>query len=222
MAARIERLIQDQNLNGAGAVSGKAKKCGAGGGRKPLGDLSNAGKPINQAGGKKALDASLNRHFKQINASEKSVTARRKALSDISNSLVKPHVREIRGKHSLKPLREEPLDHNAIAEERMSHNHKECIKSQFGARDVHHFFDMVGLDHDLDDGLTVSTELSKMKSESTHIELEEVPEVLPGVECLSAQPGSPEHCSTPKLSSCNTMWDKFEVAFKLVESPQLK
>ncbi|RYR37657.1 hypothetical protein Ahy_A09g042519 isoform B [Arachis hypogaea] len=252
MAARIERLVQDRNLNGAGAgaVSGKAKKFGAGGGRKPLGDLSNAGKPINQAGGKKALDVSFNRHLKQINASEKSLTARRKALSDISNSVVEPHVREIRGKHSLKPLREEPLDHNAIAEERMSHNHKECIKSKSGAMDVHHFLKMVGLEHgncyicililcitgcnlvylffdfiilsDSDDDLTVSTELHKMKSESARIELEEVPEVFPGLDCVSAHPGSPEHCNTPKLSSCGTMWDEFEVDFKLIESPKLK
>ncbi|KAL1296444.1 hypothetical protein HN51_057132 [Arachis hypogaea] len=224
MAARIERLVQDRNLNGAGAgaVSGKAKKFGAGGGRKPLGDLSNAGKPINQAGGKKALDVSFNRHLKQINASEKSLTARRKALSDISNSVVEPHVREIRGKHSLKPLREEPLDHNAIAEERMLHNHKECIKSKSGAMDVHHFLKMVGLEHDSDDDLTVSTELHKMKSESARIELEEVPEVFPGLDCVSAHPGSPEHCNTPKLSSCSTMWDEFEVDFKLIESPKLK
>ncbi|CAL0320476.1 unnamed protein product [Lupinus luteus] len=67
MATRTGRLFQDQNLNahvnGIGTVSGKAdftgQSKGRTGGRKPLGDLSNAGKPINQAGGKKALDGSL-------------------------------------------------------------------------------------------------------------------------------------------------------------------
>ncbi|KAJ1384988.1 hypothetical protein SESBI_42055 [Sesbania bispinosa] len=67
MATRTGRLFQDQNLNahvnGAGIVPGKAdftgQRKGRAGGRKPLGDLSNAGKPINQVDGKKAFDGSL-------------------------------------------------------------------------------------------------------------------------------------------------------------------
>lgn len=127
-------LILDTGA-GAGTVSGKADFTGQrkdrAGGRKPLGDLSNAGKTINQAGGKKALDGSLkpakpsvsqastqlksnknltvimndeavNAKAKAANkASEKSHTGSRKALSDISNS-GKPHVPEIRNKNTLK------------------------------------------------------------------------------------------------------------------------
>ena len=181
----ISRLILDAGA-GAGTVSGKAdfmgQRKGRAGGRKPLGDLSNAGKPINQAGGKKALDGSLNlgkpsvtqpsKQLKSNNltvimndeavsakaknlessritankASEKSRTGSRKALSDISNS-GKPRVPEIKNKNSLKPLREEPLHPSAIAEEQFLHNHQECIKSQFGAVDVHHFLKTVGLEN---------------------------------------------------------------------------
>ena len=81
-------------------------------------------------------------------ASEKSRTGSRKALFDISNS-GKPHFLEIKNKNSLKPssLREEPLDPNAIAEEQFLHNHRECIKSQFEAVDVHQFFKTVGLEN---------------------------------------------------------------------------
>ncbi|KAL4315198.1 hypothetical protein AHAS_Ahas15G0161100 [Arachis hypogaea] len=152
-------------INQAGAVSGKAKKCGAGGGRKPLGDLSNAGKPINQAGGKKALhvsvdsrlltqernlkgavsgkakkcgkkalDVSINRH------SEKSVTARRKALSDISNSVVEPP----------------PLDFDVFEELGMLHDHSKCIKYMLSN------FSPLG-----------EAELLSEESESPHIEVEE-------------------------------------------------
>ncbi|KAK7270470.1 hypothetical protein RIF29_23638 [Crotalaria pallida] len=60
MATRTGRLSHDQNLNVRvnGTFPGKADFTGQtkarAGGRKPLGDLSNAGKPINQA-----LDGSL-------------------------------------------------------------------------------------------------------------------------------------------------------------------
>lgn len=245
MAARTGRLLQNQNLNvhvnGTGTVSGKAdltgQRKGRARGRKPLGDLSNAGKPINQFDGKKALDGSLNtgKPFagqapegdKRIvsKTSEKTLTGSRKALSDISNCR-KPHVPEIKNKKTLKlsPLTEEPLHPSAIAEEQMLHDHRKCIKSQF-ENDVHQFFKTVGLEDDSDDHMTISSELSAIsklkKSETAYMELEEIPEQLPEVQSLSVLYGSPAtHCKTPSLSSYR-MWHDSPVNFKLIESPKL-
>nr|ACU23182.1 unknown [Glycine max] len=253
MATRTGRLFQNQNLNvhvnGGGAVSGKAdltgqRKVGAGG-RKPLGDLSNAGNLINQFDGKKALDGSLNtgkpsasvsqapklhksknlESDKRIPASEKLLTRGRKVLSDISNS-GKPQVPEIKNKKTLKPI-EESLPPSAIAEEQILHDHKKCIQSQFETADVHQFFKTVGLDDDSDDHMEISFDLSaisKLKFESAYLELEEVTEWLPEVHSLFAlHGGSPTvvHCKTPGLSSYRTMWNDFTVNFKLIETPKL-
>ncbi|XP_027364663.1 uncharacterized protein LOC113871760 [Abrus precatorius] len=253
MAAQTSRLFQDQNrsANNAGeeTFSGKAdfagqRKAGAGA-RKPLGDLSNAGKPVNQVHGKKVLDGSIDRGKPSISqsskplkskilennkrtarkASEKSLTGCRKALSDISNS-GKPHVPEIKNKISLKSssLTEESLHPNAIAEERILHNHQECIKSQFETAQVHQFFKTVGLEDDSDDHMTISFELPalcKLKSENECFELEEVPERLPVVQSLSAQTGSPAHCKTPSIPSSCSIWNDIAVNFKLIETPKL-
>lgn len=153
---------------GGGTVSEKADLTGQrkvrAGGRKPLGDLSNAGNLINHFDGKKGLDGSLYtgkpsvsqaqapklhksknlESDKRIPASEKSLTRSRKALSDISNS-GKPQVPEIKNKKTLKPL-EESLPPSAISEEQILHDHKKCIKSQFETADVHQFFKTVGLE----------------------------------------------------------------------------
>ncbi|KAK7357298.1 hypothetical protein VNO80_16582 [Phaseolus coccineus] len=253
MAARNGRLLLNQNLNvhvhGAGSVSGKAdlpgQRKGRAGGRKPLGDLSNAGNLINQFDGKKALDGSLNIGKPSVNkapklqksknletdkriankASEKLLTGSRKALSDISNS-GKPQVPELKNKHTLKPssLIEESLPPSAIAEERILHDHKECIKSQFENADVHQFFKTVGLEDDADDHMAMTFELpaiSKLKSESAYFELEEIPEWLPERQSLSALHGSPTNCKTPGLSSYRTMWSDSTVNFKLIETPKL-
>ncbi|QCE08159.1 protein PATRONUS 2-like isoform X1 [Vigna unguiculata] len=253
MAARTGRLLQNQNLNvhanGAGSVSGKAdlpgQRKGRAGGRKPLGDLSNAGNLTNQFDGKKAHDGSLNIGKPSVNqapklqksknletekriankASGKSLTGSRKALSDISNS-GKPQGPEIKNKHTLKPslLIEESLPPSAIAEERILHDHKKCIKSQVETADVHHFFKTVGLEDDADDHMAISFELSaisKLKSESAYLELEEVPERLPEMQSLSAMHGSPANCKTPGLSSYRTMWNDSTVNFKLIETPKV-
>lgn len=254
MTTRAARILQNQNINvhanGAGTVSGKADLAGQkkarAGGRKPLGDLSNAGNPINQFDGKKALDGSLNKGKPSVSqaskllmsknvesdkriatkASEKSLTGSRKALSDISNS-GKPIVPEIKNKNTLKPslLIEESLHPSAIAEEQILHDHKKCIKSQFEAADMHQFFKTVGLEDDSNDHVPISFELSaisKRKSESAYLELEEVPERLPEVQFLSALPGSPAtHCKTPSLSSYRTLWNDSTVNFKLIETPKL-
>lgn len=243
MAARTGRMLQNQNLNvhvnGAGTVSGKADLTGQrkarAGGRKPLGDLSNAGKPINQFDGKKALDGSLITGKPSVGqapesdkrivgkSSEKSRTSSRKALSDISNSR-KPHVPDIKNRKTLKlsSLTEEPLNPSAIAEEQILHDHKKCIQSQFETADVHQFFKTVGLEDD--DHMRISSELSAIsklkKSDNAYMELKEVPEQLPEVQSLSALCGSPTHCKTPSLSSYPSMWNDSIVNFRLIESPK--
>ncbi|XP_015965282.1 uncharacterized protein LOC107489014 isoform X2 [Arachis duranensis] len=103
----VDSRLLVQERNLKGAVSGKAKKCG-----------------------KKALDVSINGH------SEKSVTARRKALSDISNSVVEPP----------------PLDFDVFEELGMLHDHSKCL-SNFSPLS--------------------EAELLSDESESPHIELEE-------------------------------------------------
>lgn len=161
------RLILDGGV-GAGTIPGKEGHGKARvGGRKPLGDLSNAVKPIKQVDGKKA-NGSLNTVSKSLKsknttvinneavsakaknvgsnkrtaskATEKSHNGGRKALSDISNS-GKPRVPEITNKSNLKSS----LCLSAIAEEEIFHNHQECIKSQIETVDMHHFFKTVGL-----------------------------------------------------------------------------
>ncbi|RDY12945.1 hypothetical protein CR513_02198 [Mucuna pruriens] len=254
MAARTGRLLQNQNLNvhvnGAGTVSGKdftGQRKARAGGRKPLGDLSNAGNLINQFDGKKTLDGSSNTGKTSVSqapkllksknlesdkriaskASEKSLTRSRKALSDISNS-GKQHVPEIKNKNTLKlsSLIEESLHPSAIAEEQILHDHKKCIKSQFETAHVNQFLKTVGLEDDSDDHTTISFELSAIsklnKSESAYLELEEVPEQLPEVQSLSALHGSPAaHCKTPSLSSYRTMWNDSTVNFKLIDTPKM-
>ncbi|KAE9618563.1 hypothetical protein Lal_00047114 [Lupinus albus] len=249
MATRTGRLFHDQNLNahvnGEGVVSGKGGFTGQNkaraGRRKPLGDLSNAGKPINHAGGKKPVDGSLkpgklSEHLKSSNltvitndesniktankASEKSQTGRRKVLGDISNLPV------LKNKNSLKvtSLTEDLLFHpSELAEEQFLHNHQKCIKSQFeNVMDVHHFFKTVGLENDSDDHKPIAFELSaisKRKVECENLEFKEVPEKLLEVQSpYNTQQGSPTYCKTPKSSHCK-MWNHSDVNFKLMETP---
>ncbi|KAK9922010.1 hypothetical protein M0R45_030494 [Rubus argutus] len=106
MASKVGRLFQDQNLtvhsNGASLVGkgdAKTQKKGGFGGRKPLGDVSNTGKPeFTKASKKSALtnvpqiiaDASNKKSLAK--ALDKVQTrGSRKALSDVSNT-VKPPV----------------------------------------------------------------------------------------------------------------------------------
>ncbi|KAK7314411.1 hypothetical protein VNO77_32933 [Canavalia gladiata] len=221
MAAQTGRLFQDQDLNAhMNDFAGKRKT--RAGGRKPLGDLSNS---VSQASKPLKLKNLETNKSTANKVSEKSLAGSRKALFDISNS-GKPHVPEIKNKISLKSssLAEESLHPSAIAEERILHDHKKCIKSQFETADAHQFFKTVGLEDDSDDHMTINFELpaiSKLKSESAWLELEEVPELLPEVQSLSAQHGSPVHCRSPSLSSHFTIWDDFAVNLKLIETPKL-
>ncbi|CAL0316273.1 unnamed protein product [Lupinus luteus] len=261
MATRTGCVFRDQNLiaHVNGTVSGKEDFRGhnkaRAGQRKPLGDLSNAGKPMKHAGGKKPLGGSLkpdkpseqlkyknltvvtndeavnakanniesNSKAANNKASEKSQTGRRKALGDISNQ-----VPVIKNKNSLKmmtSLTEEPLHHSEIVDEQFLHDHKKCIKSQFETvMDVCHFYKTVGLGNDSDDHKPIAFELSaigKLKSESEHMELEEVPEKLFEVQSVYAHHGSPAYCKTPKLPSYSTMSNNSAVNFKLIETPKL-
>ncbi|KAF7813043.1 protein PATRONUS 2-like [Senna tora] len=245
MATRTGRLLPDQNLGvhmDGTTIPGKEnlkgqRKLGAGG-RKPLGDLSNSGKlSINQPGGRKALDGSLNsgKQLKKPNklasveeeavpckaknlesnnrtatkASEKLQTSNRKALSDISNS-GKLHntVGEIKNKSSQKQI--------AFVGEPL---HLSAIAEELC---LHKIIKSVS-NHNSDDHLAFSSEgqsFNQLKPESDlkHLELEEIPE-LPEVESswkgqvLATQPASPAHCMNPKISSCYKLWEDCDVIF---------
>ncbi|CAI8604438.1 unnamed protein product [Vicia faba] len=160
-----------------------------------------------------------------IKSSKKPNTGGRKALSDISNS-AKAHVRDVKNKNSLKTssFTGKGLHPDAIAEERMLHDHGKCIKSQTQTLDMHHFFKTVGLEDDSDDDMNISFEplaFRKPEYESTLFKLEEVPEEF-FEEFFDVPPlsghGSPVYCKSPKFSSC-TMWDDLAVDFKLIDSP---
>ncbi|XP_045821171.1 protein PATRONUS 1-like [Trifolium pratense] len=232
-----------------GTVSGKTDFTGQRksklGGRKPLGDLSNSVKPFDLVDGKKTLNGPLktvkpsvilNKSKNKSNstlilnkevvsgskASKKSNTGSRKPLTDISNSaLAKLHAPDIKNKKSLKTssLTGKYLHPDAIAEERMLHDHEQCIKSKTQALDRHHFFKTVGLEDDSDDAMKISFEplASKLKPESALWKLEEVHEEMPESP-RSAEHGSPIYCKSPEFSS-RTMWDDLAVDFKLIDSP---
>ena len=154
-----------------------------------------------------------------IVSKKSSKTGSRRALTDISNS-EKLHVPDIKNKNSLKTssLKAKYLDPDAIAEERMLHNHQECIKSQTQALDMHQFLKTVGLEDGSDDDMEIFFEPLKLKSESASLELKEVPEELPAVQSLYAEHGSPAHCKSPIFSS-STIWDDLDVNFNLKASP---
>lgn len=268
MAARTVRLFQDQNVidhvNDAGTMSIKTDFAGKmksrAGGRKPLGDLSNAVKPIDIVDGKKVFNGStikpsvnqtpnllksknnptivLHKDKEVVSAkgknleinkrtgskaSKKSNTGSRRALTDISNSL---HVPDMKNKDSLdtSSFKGKYLHPDAIAEERMFHNHEECIKSQSHALDMHHFFKTAILGDDLDDDMKISFEqpaFSKLKSDDAFLELKEMPEELPDMPSPSAKHGSPVCCKSPEFSRIS-MWDDpaFDCNFTLIESPK--
>ncbi|OIV91225.1 hypothetical protein TanjilG_30447 [Lupinus angustifolius] len=214
MATRTGRLFHDQNLNahvnGEGIVSGKAGFTGQNkakvGRRKPLGDLSNAGKPINNAVGKKPLDGSLkpgklSEHLKSsnltvitndeaVNAKAKNVESNRKTANKASEKSQTgrrkvlgdiSNLPVIKNKNSLKvaSLTEDPPLHpSELAEEQFLHNHQKCIKSQSETvMDVHHFFKTVGLENDTDDHKPIAFELSPINKRKVECENMELEEV---------------------------------------------
>ncbi|KAF5451194.1 hypothetical protein F2P56_031477 [Juglans regia] len=251
MATQAGSLIQDQNFNArynGTSVGGKSnvlkaeRKAGLGG-RKPLGDLSNSGKPapLNQATKKQSSknlalideDSGVSKLRNDTNKKKgiskviKTVQAgNRKALSDISNS-GKARLNEAPKKNlkmKLSAVAEEQLPQpNAIADEQFLHNHHECVKAQTKAMDMDEFLKTVGLDN-------VS---SKTKIESPlkkyHLDLEEMAEqvIEDGGsswmhELLPYNPASPPPCKTPKSVYHFTFCNDYDFTnFKLVETPEL-
>ncbi|GMY18099.1 protein PATRONUS 1-like isoform X2 [Fagus crenata] len=255
MAMQTGRLIQDQNsivhYNGS-SVGGKtnvlnAERKGRLGGRKPLGDLSNSGKPaLNHApqkqtsknltfidevsGASQLRNDTIKKKSTISKASGKVKTGSRKALSDISNSS-KSHSHEASKKNlnqKLSVVAEEAL--HTIAEERFLHNHQECIKAQTKAIDIDEFLKTVGLDNDLSKcsaSPCAPPALSKLKPESPmkYLEMEEMAEQLIEDDWsswkheLSCKPASPP-CKTPRSQNHFTLWRDCDlINLKLMETP---
>ncbi|XP_075648207.1 uncharacterized protein LOC142619020 [Castanea sativa] len=256
MAMHSGRLIQDQNFlfphNGSsvGSRTNVLKGKGGLGGRRPLGDLSNSGKPdLNHAPKKKTSknltfigeesgasqirnDTSKKKSISK--ASEKVKTGTRKALSDISNSS-KPHLygaskKNLNQKFSV--AAQEAL--HPIAEEQFLHNHQECIKALTKAMDIDEFLTTVGLDNDLSKCLAspcaAPPVCSKLKPESPlkYFEFEEMAELLIEDDGsswkheLSGMPASPPPFKTPRSLNHITPWKDCDfINFKLMETPEV-
>ncbi|CAB4286668.1 unnamed protein product [Prunus armeniaca] len=219
MASTIGHLFQDQNLIvpshgsslGAKGDTFRKQRKGGLGARKPLGDLSNSGKPALTQASKKQLskemvhDANNKKAFSK--ASDKVQTRSRKALSDISNSQA-PHVQK---KHNMKlsVVAEEAICPGAIAEERFLHNHEECIKAQTQAMDMDHFLMTLGLHKDSCTNLAspwaAPASSSKFEPESPprYLDLEEMNDLEPSwlSEKLDSPPFSPKSPSFHTVSS---------------------
>ncbi|KAB2631262.1 hypothetical protein D8674_008781 [Pyrus ussuriensis x Pyrus communis] len=205
MASTLGALFQDQNLSvhskGASVVGKgdalKTKKKGGLGGRKPLGDLSNSGKPaaLTQASKKQSSkviicgDASNNKGLSK--ASDKVQTSNRNALRDISNT------RDAPAKNNTKQrvMPKQPVCPDNIAEEGFLHNHQECMKAQ-----------------DID-------EIHQFRHPSKYMDLEEIPEDRNPWQ--SDNLDSPPPCKTPKSPNGYTdsllIWEDCD--FKLANTP---
>ncbi|KAI3425416.1 uncharacterized protein J3R85_010339 [Psidium guajava] len=256
MAAGRGGLILDQNFNAnynggsLGEISKaiKVQKKGGVGGRKPLGDLSNAGKhSLNQASKKQNLKSfalinedigsskvpsDLAKKRSTSKASDKAQTKTRRALSDISNS-AKPHVSEA-SKKTLKmnALPEEPIDTGFIAEEQFLHNHQECIKQQSIAIDMDHFLETLRLSphNKVVPSPYLSPLSSRLKRESTSrlLQYEQMAELQisavrsPPKHELSSELDSPQLPGSPKSPNIRLHWkDQDMVNFMLMETPSL-
>lgn len=146
-----------------GSKTNVLKGKGGLGGRRPLGDLSNSGKPdlnhapkkqtsknltfIGEESGASQIRNDTSKKKSISKASEKVKTGTRKALSDISNSS-KPHLHGASKKNlnqKFSVAAQEAL--HPIAEEQFLHNHQECIKAQTKSMDIDEFLTTVGLDN---------------------------------------------------------------------------
>ncbi|XP_062004130.1 protein PATRONUS 2-like isoform X1 [Rosa rugosa] len=236
MASKVVRLIQDQNLNvhsDAGAsVAGKgdafkSTKKGGLGGRKPLGDLSNRGKPdFTKASKKPALtnvpeiiaDASNKKGLSK--ASDKVQTrGSRKALSDVSNT-VKPPLQ----KTSSAVAEESSCD---FEKEGFLHDHKQCIKAM---REATHMdqMDIFRMIHGPNPFKILSSppkasQFTKVEEESLTVYLEEIPEdqstLLPIKQDSSV---SSPPCNSPPLSPVrytDSPWIWEECDFQVMGTP---
>ncbi|KAK4743226.1 hypothetical protein SAY87_001227 [Trapa incisa] len=172
-------LIQDQNLNlrfsaGPGSVGGNANgskvhKRGPAGGRKPFGDLSNAGKQpsVNQTFKKSSskglsiiqegtivnsskIRSNATRKRSITKTTDRAQSTSRKALTDISNTgeSCAPQALKRNTSNNLRVLAEDSIPADAITEEQFHHNHEDC------AMDKDCFLETLGLDKGLQNGLT--------------------------------------------------------------------
>ncbi|KAL5567943.1 hypothetical protein UlMin_024518 [Ulmus minor] len=256
MASQVSRLIQDQNFNvqfNGASVGGKtngikAQKKGGLGGRKPLGDLSNAAKPAPTQGSKgknpKGFtfieDVTASSKITHEASSKKSLfkdsgkvqTGSRKALSDISNSKNAPLRESSKNKQNMKlsVLEEEQFFPNCIAEEGFLHNHQECLKAQTKI-DMGEFLSTIGIDNasvkEFRSPWVMPLLSCKTKFEKTpwEFELEEMPEHViedqyPGKQKLYGKLDSP-FCKTPKAANYSSaLWKDCEINFKVMETPK--
>lgn len=170
--------------SGSGSVGGnvngsKVQKRGPAGGRKPLGDLSNAGKQLsmNQTFKKQSskglnvieeeiivdsskIKSNVTRKRSITKTADKAQSTSRKALTDISNSEKFSDSEKSRAPEALKKntskklgvLPEDSIFADAFAEERFLHNHEECIKMQACAMSKDCFIETLGLDRGPQDG----------------------------------------------------------------------
>ncbi|PRQ45072.1 hypothetical protein RchiOBHm_Chr3g0486201 [Rosa chinensis] len=225
MASTIGRLFQDQNLsvhsNGNSAVGkggAKTQKKAGFGGRKPLVDVSNIGKPdFSKVSKKPALtnvseiiaDASNKKGLSK--ASDKVQTrGNRKALSDVSNT-VKPPV------HKKSRVAAQPPC--GFEEEGFLHDHQQCIKSMRKANhmDQMDFFMMIQGSDSSKKLLSpcAASQFLKVELDSPmkYLDLKEMPE-------LSIKLDSSPHCKSP-LSPNHTksswVWDDCD--FQVMETP---
>ncbi|KAL0403164.1 UNVERIFIED_CONTAM: hypothetical protein Sradi_1957200 [Sesamum radiatum] len=247
MATPAHHLIQDQNLNilYSGAAPGgktdvtKAGKRAGFDGRKALNDISNSRKPsVHHHSVKK--DNSINVisiekdpiavKTKSSKVAEKGKVGRRKALSDLTNS-VKPPKQVLATGKKLNPVAEENVP-SCLANEGFLHNHQECIKAQMKSADMDYFLKSVGLNNDIPMQLSArkALQISSKKPESNmkHLEIKEVPENF--FEDKVAQSSNSElfgYCSpacrspqSPKLPYMNWEDNNF-CDLMVIETPKL-
>ncbi|KAM1096830.1 hypothetical protein ACFX19_014571 [Malus domestica] len=235
MASTLGTLFQDQNLSvhskgdslvGTGDAF-KAQRKGGLGGRKPLGDLSNSGKPaaLTQASKKQSSkvticgDASNNKGLSK--ASDKVQTRSRNALRDISNTrdaLVKNNTKQ-------RVVTKQPVCPDNIAEEGFLHNHQECLKAQDmdEIRQFHQFLMALGVDTDSSKERTSpcvpSLPIKSGPKSPRNWDLEEIPEDRNP--WLSDNLDSPPPCKTPKspngYADSLLIWEDCD--FKLTNTP---
>nr|XP_011461167.1 PREDICTED: uncharacterized protein LOC101307183 isoform X2 [Fragaria vesca subsp. vesca] len=232
MASKLLRLVQDQNLNVhsdgasvAGKGAFKSTKKGGLAGRKPLGDLSNRGKPdFTKATRKPALnnfpeiiaDASNRKGISKTSGKVKTRSIR-KPLNDVSNYTVKPRLQ----KTSIVVSEASSCEYE---NEGFLHDHSLCIKARREASEMEQMdiFWMIN-------GPTPSKNLSSppKPSQLTEVEesaaeyLKEIPEdqytLLPITrDSVSSPPCSPLP-SPDRYTNLHPIWEDCD--FQVMESP---
>ncbi|XP_068331241.1 uncharacterized protein [Pyrus communis] len=227
MASQLGSFFRDQDLsvhsNGASLV-GKGgglktqRKVGLGG-RKPLGDLSNSGKPaaliqaLQKQPSKEIIrdDSSNKKGLSKV--SDTVQTRSRTALIDISN---RQNEQGQKKKHNIKQVSDVAEGHlcfNDVSGEGFLHNHEECIKEQTKSMDM-------GSSKKLSfQSAPPLPRKDDPESPPREWDLEEMSEY--DFPWLSDKLDSPPRCKSPKSLNCNAdsllIWDDCD--FKLMETP---